>query len=105
MVDSKVRQKKSEHCAARQVVDDYKVDQVRLSLIYADDFKELGDNYKRKLRESRKERSDYKRFCKEHSLFFAKDENVGQRVKRSMPRSRNFSYDRPVDISMLAQRL
>ena len=91
MVDSKVRQKKSEHCAARQVVDDYKVDQVRLSLIYADDFKELGDNYKRKLRESRKERSDYKRFCKEHSLFFAKDECAGDKRGGVVPRRQAYS--------------
>ena len=76
---------------ARQLAHEDVVDQVRLSLIYADDFKELGDNYKRKLRESRKERSDYKRFCKEHSLFFAKDECAGDKRGGVVPRRQAYS--------------
>ena len=76
---------------AKQPAHEDVVDQVRLSLIYADDIRELGDKYKRKLQESRKDRSDYKSFCKEHSLFFAKDECVGDKRGGVVPRRQAYS--------------
>ena len=76
MIDSDVKAKQAENCDARQVVNDYKVDHARLSLIYADDFRELGDNYKQMLHESGPLRQEYRRFCKEHAIFFVEKEGV-----------------------------
>ena len=84
MIDSDVKAKQAENCDARQVVNDYKVDHARLSLIYADDFRELGDNYKRMLRHNINDRSGYKRFCRQHAIFFMEYEGV----KRVMPKHR-----------------